>query len=53
MSAHDKPLVWLHGEILTPPFSTSARIEAGYLLRCLQEGEKLSAAFASDAINRC
>lgn len=38
----DKPLVWLHGEIRTPPFSTSARIEAGVLLRRLQRGEMLS-----------
>ena len=37
----DIPLVWLHGEIKTPPFSSSARIEAGYLLRLLQIGEKL------------
>ena len=37
-----KPLVWLHGEIKTPPFSNVARIEAGYLLRLLQRGEKLS-----------
>ncbi len=34
----DKPLVWLKGEIKTPPFSMSARIEAGYLLRRLQQG---------------
>jgi phage-related protein len=41
MSAADKPLVWLHGEVKTPPFSTEARIEAGYLLRRLQRGERL------------
>lgn len=28
----DKPLVWLHGEVTTPPFSKDARIEAGELL---------------------
>jgi phage-related protein len=39
--AADKPLVWLHGEIKTPPFSESARIEAGFLLRRLQQGEML------------
>jgi len=39
---HDKLLVWLHGEVKTPPFSSEARIEAGYLLRLLQMGEKLS-----------
>jgi phage-related protein len=38
----EKPLVWLHGEVKTPPFSTEARIEAGVLLRRLQRGEQLS-----------
>lgn len=38
MSPKDKPLAWLHGEIKTPPFSTQARLEAGYLLRLLQRG---------------
>src|SRR5437867_13422768 len=38
----DKPLVWLHGEIKTPPFSADARIEAGWLLRRLQRGEALT-----------
>lgn len=38
----DKVLVWLHGEVKTPPFSLAARIEAGLLLRKLQMGEKLS-----------
>ena len=42
MSSKDKPLVWLHGEIKTPPFSKVARLEAGFLLRRLQTGEKLS-----------
>ena len=42
MSPADKPLVWLHGEIKTPPFSTEARLEAGFLLRRLQRGENLS-----------
>ncbi len=42
MSAADKPLVWLHGEIQTPPFSIEARREAGYLLRLLQSGERLT-----------
>jgi phage-related protein len=37
-----KPLVWRHGEIKTPPFSKEARVEAGTLLRRLQEGENLS-----------
>ncbi len=38
----NKPLAWLHGEVKTPPFSSDARIEAGYLLRQLPKGEKLS-----------
>jgi phage-related protein len=37
-----KETVWLSGEVKTPPFSQSARIEAGSLLRQLQEGELLS-----------
>src|SRR5207302_11490838 len=39
VSPSDKPLVWLHGEIKTPPFSRAARMEAGYLLRLLQKGQ--------------
>jgi len=42
MNAEDKPLVWLHGEVKTPPFSAEARLEVGYLLRLLQQGESLS-----------
>ncbi len=42
MKNQEKPLVWLHGEIKTPPFSSSARIEAGFLFRLLQMGETLS-----------
>ena len=42
MSPKDKPLVWLHGEVKTPPFSKAARIQAGYLLRELQRGHTLS-----------
>jgi phage-related protein len=38
----DKPLVWLHGEIKTPPFSQEARVEAGFLLRQLQQGTMLA-----------
>ena len=36
-----KPLRWLHGEVRTPPFSLEARLEAGFLLRRLQDGESL------------
>ncbi len=38
----DKPLVWLHGEVKTPPWSLEARREAGFLLRRLQLGDLLS-----------
>jgi phage-related protein len=41
MGHEERPLVWLHGEVRTPPFSTAARIEAGVLLRRLQRGETL------------
>jgi phage-related protein len=41
MSPYDKPLVWLSGEIRTPPLSKQARVEAGFLLRLLQKGEVL------------
>lgn len=36
-----KPLVWMHGEVKSPPFSRLARVEAGFLLRRLQNGEKI------------
>ncbi len=42
MSPHDKPLVWLRGEVTSPPFGDDARREAGYLLRKLQQGETLT-----------
>jgi phage-related protein len=42
MPGRDKPIVWLAGEIKTPPFAMEARIEAGLLLRRLQRGEQLA-----------
>jgi phage-related protein/DNA-binding XRE family transcriptional regulator len=42
VSKQSKPLIWLHAEVKTPPFSADARIEAGVLLRQLQDGIKLS-----------
>jgi phage-related protein len=42
MTPPDKLLVWLHGEVKTPPLSSAARQETGYLLRRLQQGEFLS-----------
>jgi phage-related protein len=41
-SNDSKELVWLSGEVKTPPFSQATRIEVGFLLRQLQEGEMLS-----------
>jgi phage-related protein len=46
MVEESKPLVWLAGEIETPPFSAEARREAGYLLRRLQWGETISMPFS-------
>src|SRR5437868_4347471 len=42
LRSEDKELVWLGTEVRTPPFSVAARREAGFLLRRLQRGEKLS-----------
>src|SRR5438045_1740961 len=36
-----KPLILLHGEIKTPPFTKEGRVEAGQLLRRFQEGESI------------
>ena len=41
MKGTGKPLAWRSGEIKTPPFSQTARIEAGTLLRRLQLGENI------------
>ena len=41
MSPRDKPLVWLHGEVKSPPFTQEARLEAGFLLRRLQRGDSV------------
>ncbi len=42
MRVDEKPLIWLAGEVKSPPFSKGARLEAGYLLRALQYGELLA-----------
>ena len=42
MSLKDREVVWLHGEVKTPPLSQEARLEAGYLLRQLQQGMRLA-----------
>lgn len=41
MAARDRPLVWLHGEVKTPPFSRQGRLGAGFFLRRIQNGEPL------------
>ncbi len=41
MESTSKPLVWLHGEVKTPPFTQAARVETGVLLRQLQQGISL------------
>jgi phage-related protein len=41
MRQPDKPLVWLHGVVKSPPLSPAGRIHAGLLLRRLQRGETL------------
>ena len=38
---NNKPLVWLGGDVKTPPFSRKGRLSAGILLRRLQNGERL------------
>ena len=41
MLTREKPLVWLRGEVKSPPFSREAMVEAGFLLRRLQRGQNL------------
>jgi len=53
MSPRDKPLVWLRGEIKTPPFGPDARLEAGFLLRRLQRGESLGLPYSRPMPSVC
>ncbi|MES2307998.1 MAG: type II toxin-antitoxin system RelE/ParE family toxin [Verrucomicrobiota bacterium] len=39
---NSKPLLWIKGEVKSPPLSIEARRELGFLLREIQEGEILS-----------
>jgi phage-related protein len=51
-----KPLVWLHGEIKTPPFTSEGRQEAGMLLRLHQPRVQLGmpqAELLPDVGKRC
>jgi phage-related protein len=34
-------LIWLHGEVKSPPFTQEGRLEAGFLLRRLQRGDSI------------
>lgn len=36
-----KPILLIGAEIKTPPLSSAARVEAGFLLRLVQDGESL------------
>lgn len=38
----EKEIVWMSSEVKTPPFSETARVEAGHYLRLLQQGHLLS-----------
>ena len=38
----DKPLIWMKGQVKTPPFSAPVRLEAGLVLRRLQQGQALA-----------
>jgi len=42
METDEKELAWLGGAIDSPPLSTEAKREVGFLLRRLQRGESLS-----------
>jgi phage-related protein len=42
MKPDEKPILWLHGRVKSPPFSVAARREAGKLLDRLQQGSMLS-----------
>jgi len=42
MNENGKEVVWLHGQVRTPPFSMAARQRAGELIRDLQDGILLS-----------
>ncbi|MEH6583570.1 MAG: type II toxin-antitoxin system RelE/ParE family toxin [Halioglobus sp.] len=42
MNTIKKPLVWLKQDLESPPFSPAAKLKAGYFLRLLQHGVRLS-----------
>jgi hypothetical protein len=52
MGLSEKPLVWLHGEIKTPPFSKDARLEAGFFIEEAAARRKvIDAAVETDAVD--
>ena len=42
MTLDRKPMIWIHGELRSPPMPSAARIEGGYLLGLVQEGVSLA-----------
>jgi hypothetical protein len=53
MGGGDKPIVWLHGEIKTPPMSAQARLEAGHLILVLEVLKKKTQSTPSEVIKVC
>ena len=51
MSPNDKPLVWLHGEVQTPPFSKTARLKQDICFVLCSGGEIILAAVPPDAFH--
>ena len=51
MSPNDKPLVWLHGEVQTPPFSKTARLGRVFASCFAAGGEIIPAAVPPDAFH--
>jgi phage-related protein len=41
VSPSDKRVVWLRGQVKSPPFSPAGRLEAGHLLRRLRKSDAL------------
>ncbi|MBI5710963.1 MAG: type II toxin-antitoxin system RelE/ParE family toxin [Candidatus Eisenbacteria bacterium] len=41
LPGREKPVVWLHGRVESPPFSHRARVMIGELLKRVQRGDKL------------
>jgi phage-related protein len=41
MDENEKPVIWVHGKVKSPPFSLAARRETGALLQRVQQGQSL------------